>query len=114
MSRKTKYEHISQEARRQGFLSATQLVTYHQLCLLHRILVTGETEELRALFSTTDHDHGTRYTDRLVTARAKTCAGERRICNIGVKKINGLPSGVRSAATPASFKRALIVALLNV
>ena len=82
VSRKKKYEHISHVTRRLGFLSAPQLVTYHQLCLLHRILVTGEPEELRALFSTTDHDHGTRYADRLVVARAKTCAGERRICNL--------------------------------
>ena len=114
VSGKKKYEHISQETRRLGFLTAPELVTYHQLCLVRRILNTGEPQELRSLFVSTDHDHGTRYADRLVTARAKTCAGERRICNVGVKKFNRLSGEVRNAATTASFKRALITALRDV
>ena len=111
VSGKKKYEHISHETRRLGFMTARQLVTYHQVCLVRRILATGEPRELRSLFAGTDHEHGTRYASRLVTTRARTHAGERRISNVGARKFNNLPSEVRGAATMAGFKRALMSAL---
>ena len=97
ISRKRKYERISQEIRRLGFLTAAQLVSYHQLCLVRRILVTGEPQELSALFSSSEHEHDTRNAHRLVTTRARTNAGERRISNVGVRKLNNLSSEVRGA-----------------
>ena len=111
ISRKSKYDHISQEVRRLGLMTAQQLVTYHQMCLIRRILVTGEPREL-SLFSAADHEHRTRYAHRLVTVRARTCAGERRIFNGGVRKYNDLPTEVRDAVSMGGFKRALERVLL--
>ena len=105
--RKKKYDHISHETHRLGFLTAQQLVAYHQLCLVRRVLVTGCPRELRSLFTSPDHEHGTRYADQLVTTRARTQAGERRISNVGARKYNNLPREVRGAVTMAGFKRAL-------
>ena len=112
ISRKSKYDHISQEVRRLGLMTAQQLVTYHQMCLIRRILVTGEPHEL-SLFSSADHEHRTRYAHRLVTVRARTCAGERRIFNGGVRKYNDLPTEVRDAVSMGGFKRALERVLLD-
>ena len=112
ISRKRKYDHISQEVRRLGLLTAQQLVTYHQMCLLRRILVSGEPRELN-LFATADHGHRTRYAHRLVTVRARTCAGERRIFNGAVRKYNDLPNEVRDAVSMSGFKRALERVLLD-
>ena len=109
--RKKKYERISHETRPLGFLTASQLVTYHQLCLVRRILVTGEPHESRSLFVSANHEHGTRYSDRLVITRTRTCAGEQCLSNVGLRKFKNLPGEVRSAETMAGFKRALMSAL---
>ena len=58
-----------------------------------------------------NHEHGTKYSDRLVITRARTCAGERRLSNVGPRKFNNLPGEVRSAETMAGSKRALMFAL---
>ena len=67
--------------------------------------------ELRSLFSSANQEHETRHAHRLVTARAETNAGERRICNVREKKFNKLPSEVWGAPTMNSFRRVLIRAL---
>ena len=82
------------------------------MCLLRRILVSGEPRELN-LFATADHGHRTRYAHRLVTVRARTCAGERRIFNGAVRKYNDLPNEVRDAVSMSGFKRALERVLLD-
>ena len=92
---KRKYDHISAEIRRMQWLSASQLITYHRLCLIQKALVTGLPTGIASQLNVAAHGHNTRSHDHLQRPRARTNAGVRRLCFSGSDAYNRLPTEIR-------------------
>ena len=92
---KRKYDHISAEIRRMQWLSASQLITYHRLCVIQKALVTGLPTGIASQLNVAAHGHNTRSHDHLQRPRARTNAGVRRLCFSGSDAYNRLPTEIR-------------------
>ena len=77
-----KHDHASDLLKRLGWLDAQQLADYSTICLVHRVLQSGEPESLAAvLHENRDVRHrATRQDGLLHVARFRTEAGRRRFC----------------------------------
>ena len=106
---KRRHEHVTSFREQLRWLDATQLVTYHTVCALERIMVTCQPE---AIFGTIGaqarqrHDHETRRANMYTLPAIRTESGRRRLCYRGVTMLNrvgvepGTP-GFRSAVKQA-------------
>ena len=98
-----KYDHVSDLLERLGWLSAESLVSYHTLCLVHKVCSHGEPEELAAGFSTVaearvasaESGRTTRQDRDLFVPRSRTEMGKRRFSCRGPALFNALPPDLK-------------------
>ena len=83
-----KFDHISADYQRLGWLSAAQLMTYHRLCLIKRVLTTGQPVNLARQLTTVDHEHDTRSLGQLSRPQAHNNAGIHRLSFSGAEAFN--------------------------
>ena len=108
ISGRKKYDHISDVQRGLGWLSASELVDYHTLTLVHKVLRYGEPEELAEMFQKCAdvRDRETRQDEMLRVPRCRTACGQRRFAYRAVKLFNALPTAITDRSAP-SFRREL-------
>ena len=110
ISGRRKYEHISGVLKELKWLSAEQMVKYHQLCLLKSVLANGLSYDIAEMFTHVSTGHNTRQTGQLSCPRAKTGSGTRRFVQCGLL-FNGLPPDLiylRMAPFKRRFKQLLL------
>lgn len=107
-----KYDHVSADYKRLGWLSAAQLMIYHRLCLIKRVLTTGHPVNLAQQLTTVDHEHDTRSLGQLSRPKANINAGVRRLSFSGADAFNRLPGNVCSMSVPL-FKTKVVEWLLR-
>ena len=98
-----KYDHVSDLLQRLGWLSAENLVSYHTLCMTHKVLRHGAPDELAASLSTVAQvrevrgasGRTTRQDRDLYVPRSRTEMGKRRFSCRGPMMYNDLPPYLR-------------------
>ena len=101
-----RYDHVSGLREQLRWLNAEQLVNYHTVCALERLLVTGQPESMLSTIGVRArqrHDHGTRQADRYTRPAIHNESGRRRMCYRGVTLLNRV--GVEPGTT--GFRRAV-------
>ena len=111
ISGRRKYSHITDVLNQLQWLSAEQLVRYHQLCLVKNALDTGLPADIAALFRHVATPYQTRQTGQLCQPRAKTNSGCRRLTHCS-QHYNLLPPCMKGLARH-SFKNRLKQLLLR-
>ena len=101
-----KRDHISDALRSLTWLPARELVIYHTLCLLKRMLVTGAPQDIAAQLATVGQgiERSTRQDADLALPRIRSESGRKRFLYRAVSAFNSLPVAVREQ-TPGAFKR---------
>ena len=109
-----KRDHISDAVHDLGWLSAHDLNSYHSLCLLKRVILTGEPAGLkRQLVTRGEHRvRPTRQDGNLCLPRIRSETGRRTYVYRAATAFNDLPSTVREGSLP-KFKRGLKKYLLG-
>ena len=109
-----KHDRISDAVHDLGWLPARELGTYHSLCLLKRVLLTGEPAGLkRQLLARRDlRDRTTRQDRNLSLPRIRTETGKRSFLYRAVSAYNRLPQAARDGSL-ARFKRSLKTKMLS-
>ena len=93
-----KYDHVSDLMCQLRWLSAENLVTYHSLCLLHKVRCHAEPEVLAGSLATVAEARGrdaavsTRQDTLLHVPRSRTEMGKRRFTCRAPAALNSLPS----------------------
>ena len=108
-----KYDHVSDLLEQLGWLSAEKLVSYHTLCLTHKVLRFGEPEALASSFATVaemrnvrgSSDRTTRRDRDFYVPRSRTEMGKRRYCCRGPTLYNSLPSDMSELPVPLFSRR---------
>ena len=79
LSGRRKYDHISDLLKQYEWLSAAQYVNYFDLCMLHKIIISGEPPLLssRLVFNRDVVGRHTRQSDQLSLPRPRTNHGKR-------------------------------------
>ena len=113
VSGRRKFDHISDVITDLRWLRAEQLVRYHTLCLLKRVLLTGQPTDVAAAFRVAEHDYGTRQANQLRRPRAVTNSGTRRFAYRAPDLYNRLPADLRNVGSLGLFKRRLMDTLLS-
>ena len=89
ISGRRKRDHISDVLRDLRWMTADNLVTYHRVCSVRRIVQSGHPGEIAdTLVRATDHGHDTRNAGRLRLPRIRTEAGRRQLVYGGVEVYN--------------------------
>ena len=90
ISGRRKYDHISHVLNQLGWLSAHQIVSYFDLCLIHSILATGKPHMLRSslVFNCERVGRDTRQSDQLSMPRVKNNHGKRQYMYRALKMYN--------------------------
>ena len=105
-----RYDHISDAVQQRGWLTAEQLITYHTVCSVRTLMMTGRPESLAATMGqrlSVQHEHNTRNAHHFVVPRMRTETGKRRLCYRGVKALNGLEIDPSMPAFRSALKSAL-------
>ena len=113
ISGRRKYDHISDVVRNLRWFSADQLVQYHTLCLLKKVLITGQPSDIASMFAVAEHTHNTRQTHQFRRPRAVSNAGTRRFSYRASDMFNRLPSDWRNMQQLGHFKSQLGRLLLS-
>ena len=104
VSGRRKTDHISDVVRSLGWFKADELISYHRVLVIHRLmscLVPPPLAQTIGAPARRQHDHDTRSADLLTVPRIRTETGRKRLCFSGVKLYNEVP---KPAGT--SFKTA--------
>ena len=91
LSGRRRHEHVADVIRQAGWLGADQLVEYHRIMAVHRMIAHQLPVPLvRTIGSPAAqlHQHNTRSADRRVVPRIRTEAGRRRLNYSGVMSYN--------------------------
>ena len=113
-----KYDHVSDLMHRLRWLSAENLVTYHTMCLLHKVRYHAEPEVLAGGLATVAEARGrdaavsTRQDSLLYVPRSRTEMGRRRFICRAPAALNALPQNF-SRLPPGAFGRHLKSHLLD-
>ena len=78
VSGRKKYDRISDVVRDLQWLRAEELASYHTLCLLKRVMLTGQPHDIAAMLTTADHAYDTRQSHQLRRSRTVSNSGTRR------------------------------------
>ena len=113
VSGRRKFDHISDIVKDLRWLNAKQLVEYHTLCLLKKVLLTGQPSDIAAMFVRADHEHDTRQSNQLRRPRAVSNSGVRRFSYRASDLYNRLPPDIRDSTRLCAFKRQLMKLLLR-
>ena len=111
ISRRRKYDRISDVLKSLEWLRAGQLVKYHQLCLIKSVLDSNVPPDIAAMFSYVSTPYQTRQAGQLSCPRANNNTGKRRLAHCSAQ-FNRLPMDVRGLRMTA-FKRNLKHLLLR-
>ena len=115
ISGKRKFDHISDVRDSLRWLDAPSLSQYQTLCLLQKIINTGQPESLADLFTVNrerpDRNRRTRQDHLLSLPRARIEAGKRRFAYRAASLLNALPPDLKTMST-GQFRRALKAELL--
>ena len=106
-----KYDHISDAFNELGWFRIKELKHYHQLCVVHRSLTTGQPEQLAATIghaARQRHDHNTRRAAEITLPRIHLEAGRRRLNYDGVRAYNSLPFAPHPTAFRSQLKKHLL------
>ena len=88
-----RYEHISSAMQQLRWLNADQLVAYHTVCALARVIETGQPDSLYSTIgprAVQRHAYETRQADLFTRPNIRTEAGRRRLCYRGVTRLNAM------------------------
>ena len=88
---KRRYDHISDAVRQLRWPTATDMIDYHTVCAIERILVSGQPHYLKETIgdqANQVHQHNTRRAGQRTLPRIRTEAGRRRLCFRGVSLLN--------------------------
>ena len=91
VSGRRRRDHISDVVQRLGWMTARQLVEYHTVSAVTKVVVNGLPEGVYNTIgapAASSHTHDTRYANRLSVPRIRTEAGRRRLCYRGVVMYN--------------------------
>ena len=86
-----RYDHVSDALQQLRWLSAGQLVDYHVVCALARVIETGQPDSLYGTIgprADQRHAYETRQADLFTCPNIRTEAGRRRLCYRGVTRLN--------------------------
>ena len=106
-----KHDHISDAFLELGWFNAHELKQYHQLCVFHRSLTTGQPEQLASTFGHTAnqrHGHDTRRASELTLPRIHTEAGRKRLNYNTARAYNSLPFAPHPTAFRPQLKKYLL------
>ena len=106
---RSKYDHVSALRQRLGWMSSEELVQYHTLSLLHKVLRNGEPECLSNMFQTnrSRRERNTRQDSQLYVPASRTNAGKRCFHRRAPLMYNALPSELTQLPV-TRFNRAVI------
>ena len=92
---RSKYDHVSDLRQRLGWMSSDELVQYHTLRLLHKVLRDGEPECLANMYQTnrSRRERSTRQDLQLHVPASRTNAGKRCFYRRAPALYNSLPPG---------------------
>ena len=98
-----KFDHVSDLLENLGWLNASELISYHTLCLTHKVRRMGEPETIvRALPRFSENcDRMTRQNDDFCVPMSYTEMGRRRFCCRAARQYNSLPTELRYMSIPA-------------
>ena len=91
VTRRRRSDHVSDAIRLLGWLTARQLIDFHTLCAVQRVI---KYEETAYLYDTIGpraaeiHEHNTRRASDWTLPRIRTEAGHRRLCYRGCSLLN--------------------------
>ena len=88
-----RHDHISDAVQNLGWLTAEQLVSYHTVCSIVRIVSTRQPPYLLSTIGARRdelHGHNTRGASQRALPHIRTEAGRRRLCYRGVSLLNAL------------------------
>lgn len=106
-----KHDHISDAFLELEWLNANELKQYHQLCVFHRYLTSGQPEQLALTFGCTAdqrHDHDTRRASEITLPRIRTEAGRKRLNYNTARVYNALPFAPHLTAFRPQLKEYLL------
>ena len=106
---RSKYDHVSDLRHRLGWMSAEELVQYHTVRLLHKVLQDDEPECLAAMFESnrSRRERSTRQDSQLYVPTSRTNAGKRCFYRRAPVLYNALPPDVTQLPI-RRFSRAVI------
>ena len=102
-----RHDHISDVIRDLRWLNAEQLVKYHMLCLLKKVLLTGLPQDIAAMFHPANHIYDTRQSHQLRRPRAMSNSGTRRFSFRASDLFNRLLPDIRNCSSLERFRRQL-------
>ena len=108
ISGRKKYDHISDVIKELNWLSVSQLMTYHRVSLINKIIKTGLPETLHECITDREpqHHHRTRQADTLRLHPIKTETGRRLLGHSGLKTYNVVKQNMHKEGK--TFKVALM------
>ena len=108
ISGRKKYDHISDVIKELNWLSVSQLMTYHRVSLINKIIKTGLPETLHECITDREpqHHHRTRQADTLRLHPIKTETGRRLLGHSGLKTYNVVKQNMHKGGK--TFKVALM------
>ena len=106
---RSKYDHVSDLRQRLGWMSSDELVQYHTLRLLHKVLRDGEPECLANMYQTnrSRRERSTRQDLQLHVPASRTNAGKRCFYRRAPALYNSLPPELTELSVKR-FNRAVI------
>ena len=107
-----KFDHVSDVIRDAGWFSAADLIQYHRLMVVYRLLCHHVPETLANTIgrpANERHQHNTRGASQLVLPNVRTEAGRKRLCSSAVAKTNEVFSS-QGALSRGSIRRHLAAA----
>ena len=103
-------DHISDAIRLLGWLTAKQLIDFHTVCAVRRVIVTEEPASLYRTIcprAADIHQHDTRRAGNWTLPRIRTETGRRRLCYRGVRLLNEHRLDPAAAGFRATLKAAV-------
>ena len=103
-------DHISDAIRILGWLTAKQLIDFHTVCAVRRVIVTEEPASLYRTIcprAADIHQHDTRRAGNWTLPRIRTESGRRRLCYRGVRLLNEHRLDPAAAGFRATLKAAV-------
>ena len=107
-----RFDHISDAIDQLGWLNAQQMVAFHTVCAVGKVIACGLPESIaRAIGPPANqvHAHCTRRADQRTLPRIRTEAGRRRLCYRGVELLNAIGTEPSAAGFKADVKAYLLL-----
>ena len=116
ISGRRKFDHISDVINDLEWLPIAKMVDMNDMCLLHKVISTGQPEALRrdVLYNRDVSERRTRQSDHLYVTRTRTSLGQRAFMHRACKLYNRYVIGTElQCMSHSRFKKALKALLAN-